>query len=63
MRDCRIQSPHSTASDAELLEILVSKARTREGGQEGRIRDVDINANVRLVSAKRLNKRQKPADL
>ena len=63
MRECRIQSPHSTAGNAELLQILVSKARTRKGGQEGRIRDVDTNANVRLVSAKRLNKRQKPADL
>ena len=41
---CRIQSPHSTASNAELLEILVSKAGTREGGQEGRMRDVDTNA-------------------
>ena len=62
MRGCRIQSPHSTVGN-ELPEILGSKTRTREGGQEGRIRDVDINANVRLVSAKRLNKRQKPAVL
>ena len=62
MRGCRIQSPHSTVGN-ELPEILGSKTRTREGGQEGRIRDVDINANVRLVSAKRLNKRQTPADL
>jgi hypothetical protein len=45
VRDCRIQSPHSTASSAELLEILVSKARTREGGQEGRMRDGDTEAN------------------
>jgi hypothetical protein len=52
VRDCRSQSPHSTVSDAELLEILVSKARTREGGQEGRMRDVDTNAILRLVSAK-----------
>ena len=44
--DCRIQSSHSTASNAELLEILVSKARTREGGQEGRMRDVDAEANA-----------------
>ena len=43
---CRIQSPHSTVSNAELLEILVSKARTREGGQEGRMRDVDAEANA-----------------
>ena len=53
----------STAGNAKLLEILVSKARTWEGGQEGRIRDIDTNANVRLVSAKRLDKRQKPAAL
>jgi hypothetical protein len=45
VRDCRIQSPHSTASSAELLEILVSKARTREGGQEGRMCDVYASAN------------------
>ena len=42
---CRIQSPHSTASNVELLEILVSKARTREGGQEGRMCDVYARAN------------------
>ncbi|MHC4913810.1 MAG: hypothetical protein ACYTE5_12585 [Planctomycetota bacterium] len=43
---CSIQSPHSTASNVELLQILVSKARTREGGQEGRMRDVDAEANA-----------------
>ena len=52
VRGCRIQSPHSTACNAELLEILVSKAKTREGGQEGRMRDVDTNEILRLVSAK-----------
>ncbi len=46
MRGCRIQSPYSTAGNAELLEILVSKAGTREGGQEGRMRDVDAEANA-----------------
>ena len=45
VKGCRIQSPHSTVSNVELLEILVSKARTREGGQEGRMRDVDTDAN------------------
>ena len=44
VRDCRIQSPHSTESDAELLKILVSKAGAREGGHEGRMRDVNISA-------------------
>ena len=44
VKGCRSQSLHSTASNTELLEILVSKARTREGRQEGRMRDVDTNA-------------------
>ena len=44
VRDCRSQSPHSTAGDSTLPEIPVSKAGTREGGQEGRIRDVGTNA-------------------
>jgi len=45
VKDCRIQSPHSTEGNGELLEILVSKAGTREGGQEGRMRDVYACAN------------------
>ena len=44
MKDCRIQSPHSTEGNGELLEIPVSKAGTREGGQEGRMRDVNTSA-------------------
>jgi hypothetical protein len=32
VRGCRIQSPHSTASNKVLLRVLESKARMREGG-------------------------------
>ncbi len=32
VKGCRIQSPHSTASIHQLLRVLESKARVREGG-------------------------------
>ena len=44
VRECRSQSPHSTVGNTVLPEILDSKAGAREGGQEGRIRDVGTNA-------------------
>jgi hypothetical protein len=44
VKDCRSQSPHSTAGNIAFPETLVSKAQVRKGGQEGRIRDVDSNA-------------------
>jgi len=39
---CRIQSPHSTVG---CITENPGKTRTREGGQEGRMRDVDTDAN------------------